>query len=120
MINPGEFQKIANSDEVGEGDSRPFNLEGHRIALVRHEGKIYAIEDRCPHADATLAFGMVDNGAIACPWHFAEFRLETGEVLSGPACENIGTYEVRESDGAIEVRLGAPPPLSLHKIHPSE
>ena len=105
MSDSGDFHKIASSTEVGEGDSRPFKLDGHRIAVVRHKGKIYALEDRCPHADATLAFGMVGNGAIACPWHFAEFRLETGEVLSGPACENIQIYEVRESDGAIEVRL---------------
>ena len=105
MNDPTVFQKLAISDEISEGDSRPFKLDGHRIALVRHEGKIFALEDRCPHADATLAFSMVGNGAIACPWHFAQFKLQTGEVLSGPACEDIKTYAVREDGGVIEVKL---------------
>lgn len=99
------FQKLTISDEISEGDSRPLKLDGHRIALVRHEGKIYALEDRCPHADATLAFGMVGNGAIACPWHFAQFKLQTGKVLNGPTCENIKTYTVRETGEVIEIRL---------------
>lgn len=99
------FRKIASSSELAEGAGRPYTLEGHRIALVRHQGKVYAIEDRCPHADASMAFGPVENGCIACPWHFAEFRLETGEVLSGPATEGIATYEVREIDDTVEICL---------------
>lgn len=48
---------------------------------------------------------MVGNGAIACPWHFAQFKLQTGELLSGPACEDIKIYAVREAGGVIEVKL---------------
>lgn len=48
---------------------------------------------------------MVGNGAIACPWHFAQFKLQTGELLSGPACEDIKIYAVREAGEVIEVKL---------------
>lgn len=99
------YHKIAESSELEEGKGRPYQVDDRRIALVRHEGTIYALDDLCPHADASLAFGPVENGCIACPWHFAEFRLATGEVLSGPATRDIRTYAVREADGAVEICL---------------
>ncbi len=99
------FRTIARSDELEEGRGRPYEMDGHRIALVRHEGKVYALDDLCPHADASIAFGPVENGCIACPWHFAEFKLETGEVLSGPSPRGIRTYEVREENGEVQIRI---------------
>lgn len=99
------FQPLAPSDELEEGRGRPYELEGYRIALVRHEGTVYAIEDLCPHADASLAFGPVGNGCIACPWHYAEFKLSTGEAMSGPTPRGIRTYAVREDAGKVSVCL---------------
>lgn len=105
MADESTYQRIASSAELEEGKGKPFELEGHRIALIRHKGEIYAIDDLCPHADASIAFGPVENGCIACPWHFAEFDLATGDVLSGPATRGIRTYAVREIDGEVEICL---------------
>jgi len=99
------FQKIARSEDLVEGKGRPYQLDDYRIALVRHEGVVYALDDLCPHADASIAFGPVENGCIACPWHYAEFDLRTGAVLSGPSPSGIRTYEVREADGEVEICL---------------
>ena len=104
MISP-TYHPITTSDELEEGKGRPFEVEGHRIALVRHEGVVYAIDDLCPHADASLAFGPVENGCIACPWHYAEFRLSTGEALSGPTPRGVRTYAVREENGNVSICL---------------
>lgn len=99
------FEKIAESQEVEEGKGRPFVHGKLRIALVRFEGTLYALEDRCPHADASLAFGPVEEGCILCPWHYAQFDLKTGEALSGPATSGVRTYPVRESEGEIWIAL---------------
>ncbi len=104
MTDP-EFHTLASSTELEEGKGRPYELEGHRIALVRHEGHVYALDDLCPHADASIAFGPVENGCIACPWHYAEFNLSTGAVLSGPAVRGIRTYQVEEADGQVSICL---------------
>jgi anthranilate 1,2-dioxygenase ferredoxin component len=104
MSDP-HFRPIAPSAELLEGKGRPYQLEGHRIAVIRHEDRIYALDDLCPHADASIAFGPVENGCIACPWHYAEFDLRTGAVLSGPATSDIRTYLVREKDGQVEICL---------------
>ena len=108
MSEEQNYQKIANSGELEEGKGRPYELEGHRIALIRHKGEVFAIDDLCPHADASIAFGPVENGCIACPWHFAEFDLSTGDVLSGPATRGIRTYAVREIDDVVEICLDTP------------
>lgn len=99
------YHSLAKSDELEESKGRPYELDGHRIALVRHEGTVFAIDDLCPHADASLAFGPVENGCIACPWHYAEFRLSTGEALSGPTPRGIRTYAVREIEGEVSICL---------------
>ncbi len=102
-----EFHPIARSEELEEGKGRPYRIEGHAIALVRYEGVVHALEDICPHADAPIALGPVENGCIACPWHYAEFDLKTGAVLSGPATEGVSVYPVREEDGIVSVALEA-------------
>ena len=99
------FLPIARSEDLEEGNGRPYTLEGHRLALVRYEGIVYALDDCCPHAKAPIALGPVENGCIACPWHYAEFELATGKVLSGPACESIAAYPVEEKDGIVSVAL---------------
>lgn len=99
------FHPLASSSELEEGKGRPYELEGHRIALIRHQGRVFAIDDLCPHADASIAFGPVENGCIACPWHFAEFDLATGAVLSGPSPRGIRTYQVKEEAGQVSICL---------------
>lgn len=99
------FHPIAPSAELEEGKGRPYALEGHRLALVRYEGVVHALEDRCTHADASIACGPVENGCIACPWHYAEFDLRSGEALSGPATGFIPVYPVKEEGGTVYVAL---------------
>jgi len=100
-----QFHPLIESDKLEEGKGLPFTIEDQRIVVVRHQGKVYALDDRCSHADASIAFGPVEDGCIVCPWHYAQFNLETGEAMSGPAVESIPTHHVREQDGMVEVSL---------------
>lgn len=102
------YHPVARSEELVEGKGRPYQVEGYRLALVRDQGVVYALEDVCPHADAPIALGPVENGCIACPWHYAEFDLKTGAVLSGPASEDVAVFPVREEEGIVYVGLPTP------------
>ncbi len=105
MSNHTVFHPVTKSEELIENKGEPFTVDGERIMVVRHGGSLYALDDLCPHADASMAFGLVENGCIACPWHYAQFELKTGDVLSGPATSGIRTHQVRERDGMVEVSL---------------
>lgn len=69
------------------------------IVLVRQGGKFFAIQEKCPHADASLAEGFLEEGHIVCPLHFAEFDLVDGRARNAPkGCANAMTYKV-EAEG---------------------
>ena len=102
-----QFQVVGDASEVGDEKGKAYQVDGIQIAVIRHGGKLYAIDEFCTHADASLAFGPLKDGCVACPWHYAEFDLETGEAKSLPAVEGVKTYPVRETaDGKIEVAVG--------------
>ena len=99
------FHPVGNLEEIAEDRGRGYEINGRRIAVIRHGGELYAIDEMCTHADASLAFGPVREGTVMCPWHYAEFDLKTGEALTGPACEAVKTWPVRERDGKIEIAV---------------
>jgi len=71
----------------------------HRVAVFRIEDGVYAIGDRCSHAEASLAEGEVFDGEVECPRHGSAFSLETGEPSALPATRPVPTYEVVVRDG---------------------
>lgn len=77
----------------------------HRIALFRVGDDVYAIGDRCSHAEASLSEGEVFDEAVECPRHGSEFDLRTGEPSSLPATSPVATYDVVVEDGTVYLTL---------------
>lgn len=101
------YQVIGDAAEVAENRGKAYIVDGVQIAVIRHEGRLHAMDEFCTHADASLAFGIVKDGCVACPWHYAEFDLETGAAKSLPAVKPVRIFPVRETaDGKIEVAIG--------------
>ena len=88
--------------ELPEGAGRRFDAGEHRVAVFRIGEAIYAIGDRCSHAEASLAEGELFGLEVECPRHGSEFHLETGEPASLPATKAVPVYEVLvEGDAAV-------------------
>jgi len=68
--------------------------DGERIAVYKHEGKVFAIENVCAHQGGPLGEGNVIDGCITCPWHGFQFRPEDGQSPP-PFNDLVPTYEVR-------------------------
>ncbi len=77
----------------------------HTIAMFRVEDHVYAIGDRCSHAEASLSEGEIWDGAVECPRHGSEFDLKTGEPNSLPATVPVPVYEVSIEDGTVYLEL---------------
>ena len=56
---------------VVQGSDRP-------IAVFAHEGKVSAVDNRCPHLGFPLHRGTVEDGILTCHWHNARFDLASG------------------------------------------
>ncbi len=101
-----EKVRLCSVSDLAPGTSRRFDVNSHRIALVRIEDDFYAIGDRCSHEDYSLSEGDVyaEDLEIECPKHGSTFSLETGEPVCLPATKPVPVYEViREGDGVVVV-----------------
>jgi 3-phenylpropionate/trans-cinnamate dioxygenase ferredoxin component len=92
----GEARRLCGRDELAPGSARCFDVDGHRVALVRIGDDFYAIGDTCSHADFSLSEGDVwpDELEIECPKHGSTFSLTTGEPQTLPATQPVPVYEV--------------------------
>ena len=93
--------------QIGAFDTLPrdrgirVTLGDDRIAMFRIGDEVFAVSDRCSHAEASLAEGEVFDYEVECPRHGSEFDLRTGKPLSLPATKPVPTYEVAIEDGVV-------------------
>lgn len=100
-----QFVKVAKTEELAPGQGKLIEVEKRRIALFNVGGTYYAIDDTCSHVGGPLSEGLVEGDVVTCPWHGAQFRIPTGEVLRPPARRGIATYTVRVEGSDIEIGL---------------
>lgn len=95
------WQEVARLGDIPADEGFRVEVAGRAIALFRHEGEVFAIDDTCTHAQASLATGFLDDGQIECPLHQACFDIRTGKVTTGPATEDVRSYPARIENGAV-------------------
>lgn len=91
-------------------ENRPTHaIVGDRdILLVKRNGTVHALADRCSHRGGALHEGALEGDCIACPVHGTRFRLEDGTLERGPSAYPQPVYEARIKDGRVEIRAGEP------------
>ncbi len=104
--------KVCSVSDVEPNSAKRVDTDGYRLAVVRlvPEGgdeRWFVIDDRCSHAEASLAEGDVwaDDCEIECPLHGSVFNLESGKALTLPATQPQGTYGVRVEDDDVIAEL---------------
>jgi len=100
-----QFEKICRADEIDEGASRVFNLNGKSILVSKYEGEFYAVDNICTHDGGDLGEGKIIEGQIECPRHGARFDIRTGDVTRMPAVCGIDAYEVKIENDDLYVMV---------------
>ena len=97
--------RVANLADIPEGEGiavdRALTGADDDIALLRDDdGTVWALNNTCTHAEASLAEGWVEDGHVECPLHSSKFCLKTGAVQGLPATEDTIAHrvEVRGDD----------------------
>ena len=77
----------------------------HGVAVFWHEGRPWAVDNRCPHMGFPLSRGTVRDGLLTCHWHHARFDLASGGTLD-PFADDVRAYPtvVRDGDVFVDVR----------------
>ena len=97
--------RVVETRRVPQGAGLRVEIGEHRIALFRIGSDVYAIGDRCSHAEASLAEGDVYDKEVECPRHGSAFDLETGEPHALPATQPVPVYDVKVEDDVVYLRV---------------
>lgn len=105
---------VARADELG---SRPLAidlLDIHAALARTPDGRLVALEDRCPHRHAPLSAGRTTRHGIRCPYHGWSFDADgrLREIPGTPAgcplpAVRARCFATREHDGLVWMRPGA-------------
>jgi 3-phenylpropionate/trans-cinnamate dioxygenase ferredoxin subunit len=99
-----DWIKAADESKLSEGRSLPVYPRGLGLLLVRVDGAVYAVANRCAHMACALEAGAVHGSTITCPCHDWRFDVRSGAFLDAPEI-SIPTYRVRLEGGDVLVDL---------------
>jgi len=112
------WHPVAATCELRAGAALPLRLLGEDLALFRTvTGSIGLLDARCPHRGASLAYGMVDDCSLRCPYHGWRFA-GSGECIEIPALHaseglrqraRTRAYHAEELGGLVFAYLGPEP-----------
>ncbi len=96
-----------NTDEaisvLAENVPKLLIIRGKRICLVRTDGKILAVQDKCTHNGESLSKGSINYlGEVICPWHGYRFNLRTGRECQQRSTD-LECFPVKESEDGVFV-----------------
>ena len=80
---------------------------GQTIAVFHHDGRVYALDNRCPHMGFPLERGSLKEGILTCHWHHARFDLNSGGTFD-PWSDDVQAFPVRIVDGEVWVDPAPP------------
>jgi len=87
---------------------RLVRKDGKQVLIIRSEGRVFAIANRCPHEGYPLSEGTLGAGCVlTCNWHNWKFALADGRALIGR--DPVRTYPVELRGEEIFVDLDDPP-----------
>jgi nitrite reductase/ring-hydroxylating ferredoxin subunit len=104
----------AGSLEELKAKGRLVARGAHRPILVVHDrGRVFALDNRCPHMGFPLDRGSVEDGILTCHWHHARFDLASGCTFDlwaddAPTCP----VEVRDLEVWVKPTFGYADPAA--------
>ncbi len=100
-----DFRTLGEAGRLGDNDVIAYYIEEmkHRVSVARVGGKLFAFDDL--YEGYPLSGGLLSGAVLMSQFDGSQFDLPTGAVMRGPATDRLETYDVREQDGDIQVRI---------------
>ena len=111
-----DFVRTVAIEALEDRKPQRFVMGETAVAIVSIDGEIFAIGDRCSHADVSLSEGEVEGCSLECWLHGSAFDLRTGAPLTLPAIEAVPVFTTRvaEHEGTSYLEIN-PTPLNIAK-----
>jgi class 3 adenylate cyclase/nitrite reductase/ring-hydroxylating ferredoxin subunit len=107
------FVRAATARDVETAGRVAVQVDGHAVVLFADGGRVYAVDNRCPHMGFPLQRGSLKDGILTCHWHHARFDLATGGTFD-PWADDVRVFPTQIRDGEVWVDLAPPEHLRAH------
>lgn len=98
----GSPVRVCRVEELERDRFRVVAAGGRTILVLIDQGRVHALDNRCPHMGFPLHRGSVRDGILTCHWHHAKFDLAGGCTLD-PFADDVPAFPVKVEDGVIYV-----------------
>ena len=72
-------------------------VQGKKIAIILHKGKVYALNAVCTHMGGPLDKGHVEGDELICPLHGGAYFMATGKADEKTKwVHDTDTYKIAE------------------------
>lgn len=110
------WHPVAESTDIGASPHAFTLLGDDMVAWRATSGELVVAPDRCPHREAPLSAGVVDEGRLVCAYHGWTFGdggrcvlvPSSGPGATVPPAAHLATTAVEERYGLVWVCLGEP------------
>ena len=104
-MNQSDDRNLGNFSDLDNGELTTCEVGDLEILLCRVDGRLYAIEDNCSHADTPLSEGRLSGFQVNCPLHGASFDVRDGTHSGPPAYTGVRCFEIVEDDSGVTVKI---------------
>jgi nitrite reductase/ring-hydroxylating ferredoxin subunit len=94
------FVYVCEVKDIENSRAKIFCIDKERIAVYRHESKLFAVHNVCKHQGGPLGEGKIIDGCITCPWHGYQYLPNNGQSPP-PFKEKVSTYDVKIIDNKV-------------------
>src|SRR4051812_10478594 len=102
---------MSTSEFVRAGSLAELKAKGRLVVRGRHPptlviydgGRLFALDNRCPHMGFPLDRGSVSDGILTCHWHHARFDVASGCTFDLWA-DDVPTCPVEVREGEVWIK----------------
>ena len=92
-------------ESLGQGEMFSFDHNEKKLLLTNINGKLFATDRICTHAEADLANGILTENGLTCPLHLSVFNMDDGKPQNLPAENPLQTYRIKIEDNDILIEV---------------
>ena len=100
-----DWIKACSIDSLGQGEMFSFDHNEKKLLLTNMNGKIFATDRTCTHAEADLSNGILTENGLTCPLHLSVFNMDDGTPQNPPAENPLQTYRTKIEDNNILIEV---------------
>ncbi len=96
-------ETVGSVSDFAVGQMKMAKVGERRIAVIRTQSGIHALDNACPHQGYGLVTGGLAGETVVCQWHNWKFDVRTGECTQGE--ENVACHQVTIDGDDINVSV---------------